>query len=154
MKKIVVAVLVSLALSAPSFAYSNGDFAYHALPVAMAGTGLIIAGSWTKFIMDGGLGGEGYFVCVDKGCLRWPEMTADYLTAGALVVSAWGLYNQNSWGKGAAIASLGALAYLSLRNMGSALMFEDNPDKVIPDMLPLTFSLVASGFCIGIMLQQ
>ncbi|HDT15400.1 MAG TPA: hypothetical protein ENN55_04240 [Firmicutes bacterium] len=150
-KRFFVVVLLCVFASA---AYGQNELKTRAIPVGMALTGVIIAGSWTKFIINGGLGGEGYFICMDKGCLRWPEMTADYAAAGALVVGAYGLWTEQEWGEAAATAALGALLYLSFRNMGSALVDDTGEKNVLAEMMPLTISLVGSAMCLGVFIAH
>ncbi|MFP4466038.1 MAG: hypothetical protein ACLFP1_03205 [Candidatus Goldiibacteriota bacterium] len=151
-KKIMITVFI--AVFAVSAYGQNSELKNRVIPVGMAVTGVVIAGSWTKFIMDGGLGGEGYFVCMDEGCLRWPEMTADYAAAGALLAGAYGLWTEQEWGEAAGTAALGALLYLSFRNMGSALTDETGDDNVLADMIPLTVSLVGSAMCLGVFIAH
>ena len=119
------------------------------VPLYLLLQGGILAGLWTMSIA-GGLLREGIFRSNVHGMLLWPYVTAELLTAGGLVAGGIGLLTAQSWGRSAALISLGALVYAGIRNLDWTLTDSHHRSYAIPMLVGIVGAIGSIGLIVAV----
>jgi len=142
---LMVVVLIFI-IGCSAYAQKTGED--RIVPVIMTVTGLGIAAIWTADIISGKtLDTSNGFLRArnpESNALMWPHWTAEYVTAAGLLLGAYGLFSDKSWGKEVALVSIGALAYTSINSLSWSLAEKERIAYAIPMLVSLT------GACISL----
>ncbi len=123
---------------------------YWVIPTFMLliGIGIIIV--WAADILKGKFSHMGSLFrwTNDGGDLMWPHLTAEFLTAAGLIISAIALPGQQNWALYLTLSSLGALFYTSLNSLGWVFAKKERR----PYGVPMLVALIGTACSIAIII--